>query len=76
MRKRFFSEQNSEKIIDKSIGSMAVKILNAYFYLMITEQKHGRSSIKTSLSQHLLHIFSPVSERISFGDFNLEELVI
>lgn len=55
---------------------MAVKILNAYFYLMITEQKHGRSSIKTRLSQHLLHIFSPVSERISFGDFNLEELVI
>ena len=76
MRKRFFSEQNSEKIIDKSIGSMAVEILNAYLYLMITEQKHGRSSIKTSLSQHLLHIFSPVSERISFGDFNLEELVI
>ena len=76
MRNRFFSAQNSEKFIDKSIGSMAVKILNAYFYLMITEQKHGRSSIKTSLSQHLLHIFSPVSERVSFGDFNLEELVI
>ena len=55
---------------------MAVEILNAYLYLMITEQKHGRSSIKTSLSQHLLHIFSPVSERISFGDFNLEKLVI
>ena len=43
---------------------------------MITEQKHGGSSIKTGLSQHLLHIFSPVSERIGFGDFNLEEFVI
>ena len=53
-----------------------LEILKAYLYLMITEQKHGRSSIKTSLSQHLLHIFSPVSERVSFGDFNLEELVI
>ena len=53
-----------------------LEILKAYLYLMITEQKHGGSSIKTSLSQHLLHIFSPVSERVSFGDFNLEELVI
>ena len=55
---------------------MAVEILNVYLYLMITEQKHGGSSIKTGLSQHLLHIFSPVSERIGFGDFNLEEFVI
>ena len=55
---------------------MAVEILNAHLYLMITEQKHGGSSIKTGLSQHLLHIFSPVSECVSFGDFNLEELVI
>ena len=55
---------------------MAVEILNPYLYLMIAKQKHSRSPIKTGLSQDPLQIFSPVSERIRFGDFNLEELVI
>ena len=77
--RRIFNSLLSVSSGDETLRLMfdvLLEILNAYLYLMITEQKHGRSSIKTSLSQHLLHIFSPVSERISFGDFNLEELVI